>query len=379
MSNWPRGHWNWLLVAGLTIGSIAPFWRSISLAGAPSSEPSASLEAQLALLESTGQVFESIARVVSPAVVYLETRVHDSKGKLITEESGSGVLIRPQGLGRPVVVTNVHVIADARPEDIDIYLEDGRLIHPVRIWNDEDTDIALLDPGASDLPAAKLGDSKQVRVGQWVLAIGSPFGLSQSVTHGIISAKHRRQLSLPGNVRIQEFLQTDAAINPGNSGGPLVNLRGEVIGINTAIASNSGSNSGVGFSIPVNMVRWVADELVEHGKVRRGFLGVGFASRFSPARAHKLGLKVARGALVGAVHRDTPAQKGGVLADDVILSFDGTPIEDENHLINVVSQTTIGKSVAVVVWRNGAQQTLHIELGSWESFRQTGIAPVSEK
>src|SRR4029077_18750741 len=195
--------------------------------------------------------FEAIARQLSPSVVYVEATKPTRSGKnQPLEESGSGVIVRWPGQPTPLVLTNNHVIAQATTDHITVNLSDGKLLRPNRIWTDPESDVAVLRiDGGSELPSAILGDSNQVRVGQWVLAFGSPFGLNQTVTHGIISARERGRVSLGGTIRIKDFLQTDAAINPGSSGGPLVDMRGEVIGINTAIASHSGSNSGVAFSI----------------------------------------------------------------------------------------------------------------------------------
>src|SRR5262249_36276885 len=179
--------------------------------------------------------------------------------------------------------------------------------------------------------------SDGVRVGQWALAIGSPFGLSQTVTHGIISARERGQVSLGNTIRIKDFLQTDAAINPGSSGGPLVNLEGDVIGINTAIASHSGSNSGVAFSIPINLVKRVTKQLLEKGSVSRGYLGMQLAASFEAADAQKLGLDRVQGALVETVYRDTPAATAGLRVNDVILQVDEVTIRHENHFINLIS------------------------------------------
>src|SRR5204862_1894327 len=179
-------------------------------------------------------------------------------------------------------------------------------------------------------PTAPLGNSEQVRVGQWVLAIGSPFGLNQTVTHGIISARERGQVSLGSTIRIKDFLQTDAAINPGSSGGPLVNLDGEVIGINTAIASPSGGNTGISFSIPMNLVRKIAAQLLDKGKVTRGYLGVQLSSGFEGNEAIRLGLSQARGALVDGAHPNTPAATAGLKAKDVILEMDGKAVRNEN-------------------------------------------------
>src|SRR5205085_5143565 len=221
---------------------------------------------------------------------------------------------------------------------------DGRLLKPTQVLADPETDVALLvvegTPGS--LPTAVLGDSERVRVGQWVLAIGSPFGLSQSVTHGIISARERGQVSLGGTIRIKDFLQTDAAINPGSSGGPLLNLDGEVVGINTAIASQSGSNSGVAFAIPANLVRRVAKQLQERGTVSRGYLGVQLAPSFEPADALQLGLDRARGAKVDVVHPGTPAELAGLRVNDVVLQVDNVPVRNDNHLINVISMLPPG-------------------------------------
>ena len=179
------------------------------------------------------------------------------------------------------------------------------------MWEQDGALVARVLKGTkpSDLPVVPLGDSDSARVGQWVLAIGSPFGLNQTVTHGIISARERGQVSLGSTIRIKDFLQTDAAINPGSSGGPLVNLNGEVIGINTAIASHSGSNSGVAFSIPINLVTRVVKQLIEKGSVARGYLGVHLSLSMEPADAWKLGLDRVQGALVESIYADSPASQ----------------------------------------------------------------------
>src|SRR5262249_38810576 len=211
------------------------------------------------------------------------------------------------------VLTNNHVIAQSAPSQITISLADGRLFHPSRVWADPESDVAVLRlDRAENLPVARLGDSDRMRVGQWVLAIGSPFGLNQTVTHGIISARERGQISLGSTIRIKDFLQTDAAINPGSSGGPLVDLEGDVVGINTAIASNNGNSSGVAFSIPINLVKRVMRQLLERGHVTRGYLGLQTASAFEPSDALKLGLDRANGAWVEKVYPETPAAAAGL-------------------------------------------------------------------
>src|SRR5262249_21918573 len=232
---------------------------------------------------------------------------------------------------------NNHVITGAAPDQITISLADGRVFKPTYAWTDPESDVAILRVEKGGLPSVRFGNSDKVRVGDWVIAIGSPFGLNQSVTHGIISARERGQISLGGTIRIKDFLQTDAPINPGSSGGPLLNLDGEVIGINTAIASHNNSNSGVAFSIPLNLVQRITKELREKGSVSRGFLGLHLAPTFEPTDALKLGLDSANGALVDSVYPETPAATAGLKAGDVILQLDETPIRNENQLINMIS------------------------------------------
>jgi serine protease Do len=312
--------------------------------------------------------FEAVARRVSPAVVYVEAAkpAKRSDGKTAAlEESGSGVLVRLGEQNQSLVLTNNHVIAQASAEQITINLADGRLFHPARVWADPESDIAVLQIDASDLPTAPLGDSDSARVGQWVLAIGSPFGLNQTVTHGIISAKDRGQVSLGSTIRIKDFLQTDAAINPGSSGGPLVNMNAEVIGINTAIASHSGSNSGVAFSIPINMAKRIAVQLLEKGSVSRGYLGMQMAQSFEPADALKLGLDRVQGAWVEAVYAGTPAADAGLQANDVVLQVDDRAIKNENHLINHISTLPAGQKIKLQVWRDRKMLTLDAVVGDW--------------
>jgi serine protease Do len=314
--------------------------------------------------------FENIARRLSPAVVAVEAikppkNPLSGKGKP-TEESGSGVIIRAEGRNGYLVLTNNHVVAQAKPEQITIHLADGRIFRPGRVWTDPETDIALLSvDGAVNLPVAALGDSDTAKVGHWVLAIGSPFGLNQTVTHGIISARDRGQVSLGNAIRIKEFLQTDAAINPGSSGGPLLDLRGEVIGINTAIASHNGSSSGVAFSIPSNLVKRVMKQMLTQGSVARGYLGMQLALSFEPAEALKLGLDRLRGALVERVYPDTPAATAGLQPRDVILQVDNLAMKNENHLINLIASLPPGQRVRLQVWRDRNVITLEAMVGDW--------------
>ncbi len=324
---------------------------------------------------SLGERFENVISKVSPTVVAIEASKPPApsanargSGKQI-EESGSGVLVRMAGVRGAVVITNNHVISGAKADQITVHLADNRLYHPAQIWADPESDIAALRLEVNDLPATALGDSDRTRVGEWVLAFGSPFGLNQTVTHGIISARERGQVGLGSTIRIKDFLQTDAAINPGSSGGPLVNLDGEVIGINTAIASHSGSNSGVAFSIPVNLVKRIVKQLVETGGVTRGYLGVHLAQTMEPTRALELGLERVQGALVESIHPDSPASRAGLRADDVILQIDDVVIRNENHLINLVSALPAGQRVRLTVWRDRKSIMVAAAVGDWGKAR----------
>jgi S1-C subfamily serine protease len=317
-----------------------------------------------------GDRFEYVARKVSPAVVAVEAvkqspaRGGSGKSRSI-DESGSGVLIRVARHPGVYVLTNNHVIQQAPADQITVSLADNRILKPSKVWSDPESDVAVMRLEATDLPTAALGDSDGTRVGQWVLAIGSPFGLNQTVTHGIISARERGQVSLGNTIRIKDFLQTDAAINPGSSGGPLLNLDGEVIGINTAIASHSGSNSGVAFSIPINLVKRIIDQLLDRGAVARGYLGLQVAQSFEPADAVKLGLGKAQGALIDTVYPDTPAAAAGLRARDVVLEVDGVAVRNENHFINVISAMPAGRKVRLNVWRERRAVMVEATIGDW--------------
>ncbi len=325
----------------------------------------------VALLEQHASVLKRVAQVVAPTVVHIEARkderFSERFGGRFVEEAGSGVVIAIDG--SYYVLTNRHVIKDAENDRIDVKLSDRRVVHPARVWSDPGTDVAVMLIDAEGLVAARLGDSSVVEIGEFVLAVGSPFGLSHSVTYGIISAKGRRDLELGDDgVELQDFMQTDAAINPGNSGGPLINLRGEVVGINTAIASNSGGNEGIGFSIPINMVRIVASQLIEYGTLRRAFLGVKLDPQFDAEAAALLGLDSLRGARVTRVTADSPADAAGLQADDVVLEYEGQAVEDDVHLVNLVNLTPVGAEVQLLVLRDGSVITLTVVLGSRDEF-----------
>ncbi len=267
---------------------------------------------------------------------------------------GSGVIVSRDGH----ILTNNHVVQGA--DEVTVQLSDKRELKAQVIGTDPETDIAVLKVDAQDLVPATLGNSDQVEVGDWVLALGSPFGLKETVTAGIISATGR------GNVGIavyEDFLQTDAAINPGNSGGPLVNLRGEVIGINTAIASRSGGNMGVGFAIPSNMVKRIMRQLMAEGHVDRGYLGV-FLQPLTEKLARSFGVDPdLKGALVGDVIPDSPADRAGLKPGDIITDFEGASVESGDELRRRVASTEAGSRVELKFLRDGKPQTTTVTLG----------------
>jgi len=269
---------------------------------------------------------------------------------------GSGFVIESSG----VIVTNNHVIADA--DEILVRFHDDTALPAEIIGRDEKTDIAVLkvEPENS-LPALTLGDSTKSRVGDWVVAIGNPFGLGGSVTAGIISARQRDIRAGPYDA----FIQTDASINRGNSGGPLINLQGEVIGIATAIFSPSGGSVGIGFAIPTSLAAPVIEQLQEYGETRRGWLGVHIQT-VTEEIADSLGLDEPRGALVANVTEDGPAEEAGIQPGDVILEFDGKTVDRMRELPRLVAETEVGKSVNVQVWRKGESEQLTVELGRLE-------------
>jgi S1-C subfamily serine protease len=361
------------LVANLAPRLTPPAAAQMSVPGAKPGSGTPTAE----LLALSGR-FEVVARQAAPTVVSVDAskpappRKSGSGKAQPVEESGSGVLVRFEGYRDVFVITNNHVVSDSPAQQITVSLADGRIVKPDRVWADPESDIALLRVGNRDLPTAVLGDSERVRVGQWVLAVGSPFGLSQTVTHGIISARERGQVSLGGTIRIKEFLQTDAAINPGSSGGPLFDLDGNVIGINTAIASHSGSNSGVAFSIPINLVKRVARELFEKGTVSRGYLGLQMAAVFEANDALRLGLDRAQGALVETVYPNTPAATAGLKASDVVLQVDSVSVRHENHFINLISAMSAGRRIRLQVWRDRRAIWVDAVVGDW-SRGQTGL------
>ncbi len=319
----------------------------------------------------TSKAFSEIVNAVSPAVVNISTTKVVRRETLPFSEDPLFDLFRPfqdfgfpkkwkeQSLGSGVIVsddgyiiTNNHVVE--KSDDIRVILYDKRSFRGKVVGEDPKTDIAVVKISADKLPTAPWGDSDKLQVGEFVLAIGNPFGLSHTVTMGIISAVGRANV---GIADYEDFIQTDAAINPGNSGGPLVNIKGELIGINTAIFSKSGGYQGIGFAVPSNMARLVMDQLMRQGKIVRGWLGVTIQD-ITPEIAQKFGLKDSKGALVGDISRGSPADKAGILRGDVILEFNGKEIDSVGGLRNIVAQSKVGSQVKLKILRNGKEHEI---------------------
>jgi serine protease Do len=324
--------------------------------------------------------FAAVARAAKPAVVNVfTTRIVRTQGtgdpsedffrrffgealpqRLQRQQSlGSGFIVSSDGY----IVTNAHVVQQA--EQIHVKLSNRDEYDAKLIGVDPKTDVALIKvKPREELPTMHMGDSEELEVGDWVVAIGNPFGLAATVTAGIVSAKGR----VIGAGPYDDFIQTDASINPGNSGGPLLNTHGDVVGINSAIFSRSGGSVGIGFAIPINLARHVVDELREHGKVVRGWLGVSVQD-LTPALAQSFGLDHPRGALVVDVMADGPGAHAGIERGDVISEYNGTPIEDSHQVPALVAETKIGEIAQVKVLRNGREQTLRMIIAEQPSER----------
>jgi serine protease Do len=282
---------------------------------------------------------------------------------------GSGVIVSKDGY----ILTNNHVVANA--EKLSVIIGDNKTYEARVIGTDPPTDVAVIKIDANNLPAAKLGDSDEVKVGQWVIAVGNPFQLFHTVTHGIISAKGRSSVGLAD---YEDFFQTDASINPGNSGGALADTEGNVIGINTAIASPSGGNVGIGFAIPINMAKKVMEDLISKGEVTRGYIGlVPQDINEDLAKAFKLSSK--EGVLVGDVDRAGPADKGGIRRGDVIVEYDGNKVENSTQLRNMAAQTKPGTPVKIGLLRDGKKVEVTVTLGERPKESAGGQAPQEQQ
>ena len=295
--------------------------------------------------------FTPLVDEVSPVVTTITTEV--KKGRSTHPgPTGSGFVISADGY----VLTNHHVINDA--ETIRVKLDDGRELTAKKIGDDEETDIALLKIDGKAFKAAKIGDVNKLRPGAWVLAFGAPLGLEKTVTAGIVSAKSRAL----GSNRYVPFIQSDVAVNPGNSGGPLININGEVVGINSQILSSNGGSIGLSFSIPIDVAMDIVQQLKSSGSIARGFLGVGY-QEVEQALAESFGLDRPYGALINAVTKGSPAEKSGLKTGDVITIWDGTTVEKFSELPMMIGRTRPGKAVKVEVYRDGKARNLTVTVG----------------
>ena len=347
-------------------------------------------------LNEQSAAFVAIAEKVTPGVVSIQTRQAPSttrrprgqvppsleqffdqfgvpQERIPREGSGSGFIVSSDGY----ILTNNHVVANA--EKVTVALEDKRVFQAEVVGRDPSTDVALIKIDAKGLPTLALGSDDAVRVGEWVLAVGNPLALDFTVTAGIVSAKHRSGASLrglfPDEYAIVDYIQTDAAINPGNSGGPLVNSRGEVIGINSAIASPTGTYAGYGFAIPITLAKNVMDDLIEHGRVRRAIIGVSITD-VTPEDAQAAGLNTIRGAKVEGFSPDgpSPAREAGLEPGDVIIAINGTEINRVSELQRVVRNMEPGQTVSVDAMRYGKRQNFRVKLAEAEPAAQVASA-----
>ncbi|OCC15891.1 HtrA protease/chaperone protein [Dissulfuribacter thermophilus] len=380
-----------LLYCLLSIFILSAFYSPVS---------AKTLDPDIILLDRTAKAFAKVVQKARPAVVFIKVektiesrgtqgpfnfmepfdffndpfferffgpRYHrpQPKRKFKQRGQGSGFIVDKRGY----ILTNNHVVGDA--DLIEVKLFDGREFKAKVVGTDPQSDVAVIKIDADDdLPVLPLGDSDKVKVGEWVIAVGNPFGLSETVTVGVVSAKGRNRIGIND---YEDFIQTDAAINPGNSGGPLINIRGEAIGMNTAIFSRSGGYMGIGFAIPINMAKAVMKQLIEKGKVVRGWLGV-VIQEVDEDLAKSFGLEKPEGVLVAEVSEDSPAKRGGLKQGDIILQLNGQKVKDAGELRNKIALTPPGTRVRLLVLRDGEKKLLVVKIG--EKPGETTVAGV---
>jgi len=373
------------VAAALVIGLTARPW----LPRAESKQPREAIEKRLRELPDFAEPFRLVAELVSPAVVHVNamrivraapelpydpllrqffdedflrryySRRYPRKGYVL-KGIGSGFIASEDG----IILTNNHVIDSA--DDITVGLADGREVAAKLLGVDPRTDVAVLKVNEKGLPYLKLGDSDKLRTGDWVFAFGSPFGLDQTMTYGIVSAKGRKGM---GITDYEDFIQTDCAINPGNSGGPLVNIRGEAVGINTAIVSRSGGYQGVGFALPANIARRIMEQLVQKGYVVRGWLGM-TAGDITTLWRRRLSVPGSGGAYVISVVEGGPAARAGVREGDVVLTMDGNEVTNTNDLFNRAAMKTPGTETLLTIFREGKTATVTVKVGEQPEGRR---------
>jgi serine protease Do len=356
-------------------------------------------------LRETGKAFAAVAKQVAPSVVNIQVeatnqsmqvegwpfgddlfrRFFGEPGPQVPQgpqgqpprnqpraiSQGSGFVFKLDGSAgdETFIITNNHVVENA--DKIRVTFQDGRSFDAKVKGADPKSDVAVISIPTNNLPALVLGDSSRLEVGEWVVAMGNPFGLSHTLTVGVVSATGRTSLGIND---YEDFIQTDAAINPGNSGGPLVNLDGEVVGMNTAIFSRSGGYMGVGFAIPANQVRNVASQLIETGSVTRGFLGI-MIQQLTPELAESFGLKETQGILIAQVNDDSPAREAGLLQEDIIVELNGKAVTDVGDFRNRVSLTKPGNRVELTIIRDGKRRNVAVHIGQLEEAEEVATAP----
>ena len=352
---------------------------------------------ELALVRKSGRAFTQIAKQAMPAVVFIQVEKMIEAGvrpnphsyyndpsdyfgddfmrrffhgfqapehqprQFRQQGQGSGFIISDDGY----ILTNNHVVGDA--DKIRVKLHDGREFEATRVGTDPKSEVAVIKIDADDLPCLGMGDSAALEIGEWVIAIGNPFGLAETLTVGVVSAKSRNNI---GVADYEDFIQTDAAINPGNSGGPLLNIDGKVVGINTAIYSQSGGYMGIGFAIPINMARNIKEQLVESGKVVRGYLGIHIQD-FTPDLARSFGVEEAGGILVSQVQEDSPAEKAGIQQADIIRTLNNEPISSVSAFRNDVSSHRPGSNLQLTITRDNKTFDLTVEAGEMPGEEET--------
>ncbi len=351
------------------------------------------LDDDILVLQKASKAFSEIAKQAMPAVVFIkveknvkiETAPFDFFGddpffkhffgpffpfprqpkKFKQRGLGSGFIISHNGY----ILTNNHVVQKA--DKVTVRLHDGREFKAKIVGTDPNTDVALIKIDADNLPVLPLGDSDKLEVGEWVMAIGNPFGLSYTLTVGVVSAKGRSNV---GITDYEDFIQTDAAINPGNSGGPLINIRGEAVGINTAIFTRSGGYMGIGFAIPINMVKTIERQLIEKGEVTRGYLGV-MIQNLTPDLKESFGIKENEGVLISDVIEGSPAEKAGLKRGDIVIQFNGKKVKEVSEFRNMVALTPPGTKAKIVVKRDGKRLEFRVVLGN---LRKATLAAASK-
>jgi serine protease Do len=387
-----------VLFAVLSVLLVAGGTRTLAKDESPQAPP----EAALRVANELSEAFGYAAKKISPSVVTIHAVRHfkpsvDSGGRSLPfghpqlpeglpdndllrrffgdqlpnqlppqEGIGSGVIVSADGF----ILTNNHVVGKA--DEVTVKLEDGKELPAEVVGRDPASDLAVIRVKATDLPVAALGDSHALKVGEWVVAAGNPFGLSDTITAGIVSAKGRANVQI---AEYEDFIQTDAAINPGNSGGPLVNLRGEVVGINTAIASRTGGNNGVGFAIPIDMAKSIMEALISKGHMTRGWLGVAIQP-LTEQMAKSFGYDSTEGALIGDVVKDGPALEAGLKQGDIVTELNGTKIKDVTQFRNLVAGTEPGTKVKIEIFRDGQNKTITVKLT--QRSEQEGVAAANQ-